>query len=178
MSKPRSGLFQGTIGERAITGPEQIIAARTAGFDLREHPITQKQLSSKRMQHVSAKIASRTASKAEYKALMWNKRFSARRREGINAFWRQERARIINGDKPTRNWSSKQIEAIIHHRIPSFKGVAIHAHHSYSASKFPHLANRGEVIYPATHREHHKGWHGGNYKKSLPGRRIRIIVEF
>lgn len=40
-------------------------------------------------------------------------------------------------------------------------------HHSYSASQYPHLANKGEIIYPATPNEHFNGWHGGNWKNSL-----------
>lgn len=49
---------------------------------------------------------------------------------------------------------------------------------SYSASKFPHLSDKGEVIYPATIREHLYGWHGGNYKNSLPGKPIKDIKDF
>lgn len=38
-------------------------------------------------------------------------------------------------------------------------------HHSYSASKFPHLSDKGEVIYPATTSEHLHRWHGGKLQK-------------
>lgn len=51
-------------------------------------------------------------------------------------------------------------------------------HHSYSASQYPHLANKGEIIYPATPNEHFNGWHGGNWKNSLPGERIKPIDDF
>ena len=30
---------------------------------------------------------------------------------------------------------------------------------------YPHICNRGELIYPVTGREHLKGWHGGSYSK-------------
>ena len=49
---------------------------------------------------------------------------------------------------------------------------------SYSASQYPHLANKGEVIYSATPNEHFKGWHGGNWKNSLPGKPINSIDDF
>ena len=54
----------------------------------------------------------------------------------------------------------------------------IQGHYSYSVSKYPHLADKGEVIYPATANEHLNGWHGGNYKNSLPGEPIKTILDF
>ena len=30
----------------------------------------------------------------------------------------------------------------------------MHAHHTYSVKKYPHLANRGEIIFPTTFQEH------------------------
>lgn len=63
-------------------------------------------------------------------------------------------------------------------KTPKFNGKPMQAHHTYSASKYPHLANLGEAIYPATYFEHYMGWHGGAYKNSLPGKRIRPINEF
>ena len=59
-----------------------------------------------------------------------------------------------------------------------YQSKPLEFHHTYSAIEYPHLANMGEVIYPATHDEHFKGWHGGNYKKSKPGKRIRRFREF
>ena len=178
MSKPRSGLFHGTMGERAIISAEQIIAVRTAGLDLREHHIGQKQLSASRMRKLSTKVAARTATKAEYRMFMWNNRFKHRRKAGIDSFWEQERERIISGQPTTRNWTADQTLDILNGKKPKFRGRTIQGHHTYSAAKFPHLADRGEVIYPATGFEHLNGWHGGNYRRSLPGRRIRIVVEF
>ena len=61
---------------------------------------------------------------------------------------------------------------------PTFKGKVIAGHHTYSASKYPQLANLGEIIYPATFREHLYGWHGGRYKLSLPGKPLKIVIEF
>jgi len=59
-----------------------------------------------------------------------------------------------------------------------FDEKTLQGHHAYSASKYPHLANRSEVIYPATFNEHFHGWHGGNWKTSLPGQRIKPIEDF
>lgn len=51
-------------------------------------------------------------------------------------------------------------------------------HHSYSVSKYPHLADCGEVIFLTTRNEHFNGWHGGNYKNSMPGEPISSIMDF
>lgn len=49
----------------------------------------------------------------------------------------------------------------------------MHAHHTYSAKKYPHLADRGEVIFLTTFQEHLHDWYGGNWNNSLPGKRIK-----
>ena len=59
-----------------------------------------------------------------------------------------------------------------------FDGKTLQGHHTYSASQYPHLANRPEVIFPVTFNEHFYGWHGGNWKMSLPGERINIMQDF
>lgn len=41
-----------------------------------------------------------------------------------------------------------------------------------------HLANKGEITYPATYNEHLNGWHRGNYQKGLPGEPIKYISDF
>ena len=179
MSKPPSELFHGTKGEISFRGDaESVIASRVVGLDLREHPLKQKQLSSKKKKELRAKIKTRTATREEYKRLSWNKRFDKRRDQGVAKFYAEERQRLSHGERGTRNWTSEQREAILKGKKPKFKGATLEAHHTYSASKYPHLANSGAVIYPATHHEHHMGWHGGKYKDSLPGRRIRPINEF
>ena len=179
MSKPASGLFHGTKGDIAFHGDaESVIASRVSGLDLREHPILQKQLSAKERRSLAQKVRNRTATREEYERYMWDKRFSKRRRNGVKTFWKQERNRLERGERGTRNWSDEQRQAILSGRAPKHNGRTIQAHHTYSAAKYPHLANLGEVIYPATHFEHHMGWHGGSYKKSKPGKRIRPINEF
>ncbi|WP_260441055.1 hypothetical protein [Parageobacillus thermoglucosidasius] len=108
--------------------------------------------------------------KEEWKRLQWNKRFAARRDAGVKAFWQQEKRRIKKGEPTTRNWTEEQKKEILSNKIPTHNGEAITGHHAYSASKYPHLANRGEIIYPVTAKEHFYRWHGGSYKKSLPGK--------
>ena len=154
------------------------ISSRAKGLDLREHPTIHKQLSKSKMDALAAKIEKRQASKQEYKEYQWNKRFRERRKKGVERFWRQERERLLRGERGTRNWSKEQRDKIIHGGKPKFKGLIIIGHHSYSASKYPHLADKGEIIYPVTVREHFRGWHGGKYKNSLPGRPIVLIIDF
>ena len=179
MSKPSSGLFHGTKGDIAFRGDaESVIASRVAGLDLREHPTTQKQLSSKQRKTINKKIEDRKATREEWKRKEWDRRFSKRRKNGIKSFWKQERNRLERGEKGTRNWTVEQRQAILSGKAPKFNGKIIQGHHAYSVAKYPHLANLGEIIYPATQYEHRIGWHGGSYKKSKPGRRIRPINEF
>ena len=167
-------------GFEGVSNPnaKEIISERVKGLDLSEHQLTNKQLSPKKMSEIKSKIDNRTATKAEYEAYEWNKRFSARRREGVKQFWNQERERIIKGESTTRNWTTEQIQDILNGRTPKYDGKPIQGHHSYSASKFPHLADKGEIIYPVTPNEHLKGWHGGNFKNSRPGEPIIDINDF
>ena len=154
------------------------ISERTKGLDLKEHPSVHRQLSSKKMKALEKKVESRQATKEEYKEYQWNVRFRERRKKGVKRFWRQERERLLRGERGTRNWSKEQRAAIIRGETPKFNGFYIIGHHSYSAAKYPHLADKGEIIYPATSREHFRGWHGGNYQKSLAGKPIVLIIEF
>ena len=100
MSKPSSGLFHGTKGDIAFRGDaESVIASRVAGLDLREHPTTQKQLSSKQRKTINKKIEDRKATREEWKRKEWDRRFSKRRKNGIKSFWKQERNRLERGEK-------------------------------------------------------------------------------
>ena len=178
MSKPSSGLFRNTSGEESFYGDaESIVADRAKSLDLNPHPIMRKELSAKKRKAIKAKIINRTATREEYQAYMWDKRFGNRKNAGIQDFWAQEADRILSGKEPTRNWSPENRLAILEGRRPKWKGKRIETHHTYAARLYPHLANRGEILYPATHLEHLKGWHGGNYRNSLPGRRIKKISE-
>lgn len=164
--------------EGGSTSPKEIIANRLQGFDLTPHPIQQKQLSSAKMNELKTKIKNRTITKDEYRLYDWNKRLSTRRSTGVKEFWNQERERLINGETPTRNWDANQTNNILNGKTPKVDGKSIQGHHSYSVSQYPQLANKGEGIYPATLNEHFNGWHGGNFKNSLPGEPIRVISDF
>ncbi|MGJ3415824.1 T7SS effector LXG polymorphic toxin [Bacillus sp. Je.9.29.b] len=164
------------IGEKKVA--EKIIAERTKGLDLRKHPIQRKQLSAKKMKELKDKFENRTITKLEYENYKWNKKFAKHRNTGVNEFWYQERQRILNKEDPTRNWDKQQLSDILNGKKPKVDGKTVQGHHSYSASQYPHLANKGEIIYPATPNEHFNGWHGGNWKNSLPGERIKPIDDF
>ena len=127
------------------------------------------------MSELKAKIDNRTITKDEWNLYDWNKRFKNRRDAGVDAFWEQERQRILNGKGTTRNWSNQQIEDILNNNVPKYNGKAVIGHHSYSASKYPHLVDKGEVIYPATFNEHLNKWHGRNYRNSNPGSPINPL---
>ena len=175
MSKSNSGLFSGTTGHKKYVEKTQtasdIISSRTAGLDLREHP-RQKSLTPKQRKAIKEKIKNRTATRQEFKKIESDKRFSSRRKKAIDDFWKQERKRIKKGLPLTRNWSDEQKTIILRGGRPKYNGKTIQGHHTYSASKYPHLANRGEVIFPVTYEEHLYGWHGGNFRNSKPGKPI------
>ena len=166
------------ISDTKIRTPESIISERTKGLDLEPHPTTQRQLSPKKMKELKQKIADRTITREEYEQYDWNKRFSKRRRDGVDLFWLDERKRLMNGEASSRAWTSSQRQDIIDGKKPTYNGKTLQGHHTYSASQYPHLANRPEVIFPATFNEHFYGWHGGNWKMSLPGERINTIEDF
>ena len=72
-------------------------------------------------------------------------------------FWarqRQNRARLPG----TRNWSATDIDAIMRGQNPQ----GMFAHHKYSVSLYPQLANNPSNIIPVTFGEHFHRWHGGN----------------
>ncbi|WP_337249641.1 hypothetical protein [Virgibacillus halodenitrificans] len=117
-------------------------------------------------------MVNRTATKEEYKRYQWDKRFPKRRAAGVNEFWKQEKKRIIDKELPTRDWNNEQIQEILKGKKPQYNGKPIIGHHTYNAKNYPHIGNRGELIYPVTEKEHLKGWHGGNYSKNAPGRPV------
>lgn len=174
MSKGNSGLFTQTSGAITLTLSigQDLIASRVKGLDLREHP-RNKALSAKQRKEISVKIKNRTATRKEYALYNSDNRFSKRRKEGVRQFWVQEQVRILSGKPTTRNWSETQRQEILNNQRPTYNGKAIQGHHTYSAKLYPHLANQGAVIFPVTFAEHLYGWHGGNFKYSLPGRPIR-----
>ena len=187
MSKSVSNHFIGTRGHREFYGEElsnfisssktaeEIIQERVKNLDTREHPIrNRKYLSPKQIREVKKRIQNRTATMEEYKNMRMSERLNARRAAARDAFWRAEQERLLNGQTPTRKWTERQIEDILSGKRPKFSGKTMQAHHTFSVSKYPHLANKAEVIYPTTFQEHFFEWHGGNWKTSLPGKRMKI----
>ncbi|MFJ5768821.1 T7SS effector LXG polymorphic toxin [Psychrobacillus sp. NPDC093180] len=162
----------------SVKEAKEIIAERTKGLDLKEHPTTTKQMSSKKMKELKDKIDNRTITKQEYADYIWNKEFAKRRDKGVKEFWYQEQQRLLNNEPLTRDWSQEHLKDILAGKTPKYANKPIAGHHSYSASKYPHLADRGEIIYPATFNEHLKGWHGGNWRNSIPGEPIIPIKDF
>jgi hypothetical protein len=162
----------------SIKEAKELLAVRTKGLDLHEHHTKTKQLGSQKMKELKEKIDNRTITKKEYRDYIWNKKFAKKRKTGVTEFWDMEAERIINGEELTRNWSDEQIKDILSGRVPKFDGKSIVGHHSYSASKYPHLSDKGEIIYPATFKEHLQGWHGGNWENSIPGEQINKIKDF
>ena len=174
MSKPTSGYFSGTTGDKSASknlsrknDSNDIIIPK--GFEYTEHPTKYKQMSSKKRKELREKVHMRTITKAEYKRLNWQKRLDNRRKAGIDSFWDMERDRISRNLPTTRNWSAEQIVDILNHKIPKYYGKPMQSHHTYSVSKYPHLANRGDLIYPVTIYEHINRWHYKGTKNSLPG---------
>lgn len=183
MSKPSSGHFKGTTGSRLSkslisTNEQKNDKINSNKLDFREHPTKYKQMSSKKLKLLREKEANRTITKEEYKHKEWQKRLTARRNEAIKEFWEREKFLIKNNLPTTRNWSAAQRKDILSGYRPKFKGKSLASHHTYSVARYPHLANRTELIFPATFYEHVYGWHGGNTKNSLPGRPIKYILEF
>ena len=182
MSKPNSGHFKGTTGINMSYKKWSLKNHNSAiinfeGLDLREHPTKYKQLSSRRLKILREKEAARTITKSEYKQLDWQKRLDARRKAGIDAFWNKEKILIKRNMKTTRNWSSAQKADIMHDKRPKYKGFPIQSHHTYSVTKFPHLANLGFLIYPVTKYEHTNRWHARNFKTSLPGKPMNNNIK-
>ena len=182
MSKPSSGHFKGTTGGHFAPNYQFTNELRNAiikkdGLDLREHPTKYKQLSSKKLKLLRKKKLNRTITKSEYNHLEWQRRLNNRRNKAIIDFWKNEKRRIISKLPTTRNWSATQQQYILSDKRPKYAGKSIVSHHTYSVAKYPHLANRSELIYPATQYEHIYRWHGGNTRKSLPGIPINPLKE-
>ena len=185
MSKSNSNYFVGTQGHIAFFGKttskfkdsrksaEEIIAERVKGLDLNPHPIRNKKvLSYNQMKQIKDKIKNRTATMKEYKNMRMTERLKNRRNTGGDSFYEAERERILNKQQLTRDWTPEQIRDILNGRKPKENGRTIHLHHTFSVRDFPHLANKHEIMFPATFEEHLYNWHGGNWKKSIPGERI------
>ncbi|WP_420976125.1 T7SS effector LXG polymorphic toxin [Bacillus vallismortis] len=170
------------LSNKNVAVGEEIIIQRVlkAELDLTPKITPYKSLSRGQQKKIKEKIENRTVTKEEYKRYQWDKRFSKRRAAGVNEFWKQEKKRILDGEPTTRDWTNEQIQEILKGKKPKYNGHSIIGHHTYNAMNYPHICNRGELIYPVTGREHLKGWHGGSYRKNAPGRPVNpnYLEEF
>ncbi|MDH6563636.1 putative ribonuclease toxin of YeeF-YezG toxin-antitoxin module [Bacillus sp. TBS-096] len=171
-----------TLRNKKVAVGEEIIAQRVqkVELDLTTKVTPYKTLSRNQQKKIKEKIENRTVTKEEYKRYQWDKRFSKRRAAGVTEFWKQEKKRILDGESTTRNWTNEQKQEILKSKKPQYNGKSIIGHHTYNAMNYPHISNRGELIYPVTGREHLKGWHGGSYSKNAPGRPVNpdYLEEF
>ncbi|WP_155762171.1 T7SS effector LXG polymorphic toxin [Bacillus safensis] len=171
-----------TLSNKKVAVGEEIIAQRVqkVELDLSTKVTPYKSLSRNQQKKIKEKIENRTVTKEEYKRYQWDKRFSKRRAAGVTEFWKQEKKRILDGESTTRNWTNEQKQEILKSKKPQYNGKSIIGHHTYNAMNYPHISNRGELIYPVTGREHLKGWHGGSYSKNAPGRPVNpdYLEEF
>lgn len=167
-----------TNNYKAERTPEEILAERSKGLDLNEHPSEYKQLGVKKMSEYRVKIENRTITKEEYNQYVWNQKIDTARKAAVTDFWNLEKDRIIFGMETSRKWNNTQTNDILLGIRPKYDGKPIYGHHGYSVSNYPHLAGKAEIIYPATFNEHLKGWHGGNWKLSLPGKQIFNVKDF
>jgi|GEM_PF-957256 len=171
-----------TLSNKKVAVGEEIIAQRVrkVELDLTTKVTPYKSLSRNQQKKIKEKIENRTVTKEEYKRYQWDKRFSKRRAAGVTEFWKQEKKRILDGESTTRNWTHEQKQEILKSKKPQYNEKSIIGHHTYNAMNYPHISNRGELIYPVTGREHLKGWHGGSYSKNAPGRPVNpdYLEEF
>lgn len=138
MSKPSSGHFSGTTGANHAKHDKDISSISvnksdsTNSLDFREHPV--KNYSSTSIKKIRSKVDSRTATRNEYKKLEQSRRLANRRKAGVREFWRQERERLRNNQKGTRNWSAEQIRDIKAGRTPKLNGKPLQSHHTYTVN--------------------------------------------
>ncbi|TXC85784.1 hypothetical protein FS935_19180, partial [Metabacillus litoralis] len=172
----------GKVGNKKVAVGEDIITQRVSKVELDLTPKNTpfKSLSRDQKKKIKEKIANRTITKEEYNRYQWDKRFSKRRAAGVNEFWKQEKKRILDAEPTTRNWTIEQTQEILKGKKPKHNEQSIIGHHTYNAMNYPHISNRGEIIFPVTSKEHLKGWHGGSYSKNAPGKPVNpnFLEEF
>ncbi|WP_164473484.1 hypothetical protein [Deinococcus psychrotolerans] len=114
------------------------------------------------------KLNNKTLTKEEWQHLEWDRRFSNRRKRGVDRFWASERIALRKG-APSRNWTEEQKSDILSGKTPKHEGKPIEGHHRYNAIDHPHIADVSENIHPATWDEHFNKWHGGNFQNDTFG---------
>jgi len=157
-----------------VTGPSrklnnQAKAEIKAGTaDVRQYNTPYSQLTPKQKSNLKSKLKNRTITKDEFAALDWDRRFSNRRKRGVDRFWASERIAIRNGT-PSRNWTTTQRDDILSGKTPQLDGKPIEGHHRYNAIDHPNIADLSENIHPASWDEHFNKWHGGNFRNDTFG---------
>jgi hypothetical protein len=127
-------------------------------------PLTPKQKA-----NLKKKLKDRTITKQEYQQLQWDRRFSNRRKKGVDRFWSNERRKLKNGEPGSRNWTPEQKADILNGKTPKFKNKPMEGHHRYNALDHPQIADDPLNIYGATNDEHFSRWHGDNYRNDTFG---------
>src|SRR5262249_6261584 len=164
-----AGTAKESIGVRAAddaTATADDFLAAKGGEVPEAYGTPYRQLTSRRVTELRAKITSRTITREEWTRLQWYERLQLRRQRGIDAFWAAERDRLIRDLPGTRNWSAAARADITAGRQP--KGIF--SHHRYSVSKYPQLADDPLNIYPVTYYEHIYRWHGGRWSNPTSGK--------
>jgi RHS repeat-associated protein len=147
------------------SGPLALPGAVLAPLDTRSFPTPYRQLGRTTRAALLTKLASRTITRDEWARLQWNERLANRRRAGVEAFWDEEGARLLQGLPGTRTWTPSQAQTLMQGgRLPGVFG-----HHTFSVSRYPHLANDPRVIYPVNFVEHMFRWHGGWFGRPSHG---------
>ena len=86
------------------------------------------------------------------------KRLSYERQNAVRKAWKEERARVVNG-QGTRKWSKEEQQQLMERG--SVKGYE--GHHMKSVSLYPQYAVDSHNIQFLSEEEHLQGAHGGNY---------------
>ena len=92
------------------------------------------------------------------------RRLANEQQNAVRNAWREEKARVQNG-QGTRNWSvTEQKELIERGSVSGYDG-----HHMKSVSQYPDQAGNPRNIQFLTEKEHFQGAHQGNYHNMTNG---------
>jgi len=127
-------------------------------------------LGNKQKNIVGNKINKRTVTKEEYKQFQRTEKIIKQRKYAVDGFWKNEKNKILSGQKTSRRWNVKQKKDIISGKTPKFNGKPIEGHHMRNVKDFPQQADDVRNIYPTTKNEHINRWHGGSFKNKTSGK--------
>ncbi len=90
----------------------------------------------------------------------------AARAKGVREFWKQERERLLRGEKGSRDWTPEQKADILNGKRPKdAAGKTIEGHHELEVKTHPEEAANPENITPMTVKEHRGKGTGVHSKK-------------